>query len=48
MRLPRTLRPTAVSDLNSRLKALQPAMQMPKGPLPKGVRQPKMPRPRVR
>ena len=48
MRLPRTLRPTAVSDLNSRLKALQPAMQMPKGPLPTGVRQPKMPRPRVR
>jgi hypothetical protein len=48
MRLPRTLRPTAVSDLNSRLKALQPSMQMPKGPLPKGVRQPKMPRPRVR
>jgi hypothetical protein len=48
MRLPRTLRPGAVSDLNSRLKALQPAMQMPKGPLPKGVRQPKMPRPRVR
>jgi len=48
MRLPRTLRPAAVSDLNSRLKALQPAMQMPKGPLPKGVRQPKMPRPRVR
>jgi hypothetical protein len=48
MRLPRALRPTAVSDLNSRLKALQPAMQMPKGPLPKGVRQPKMPRPRVR
>ena len=48
MRLPRTLRPTAVSDLNSRLKALQPSMQMPKGPLPKGVRQPKMPRPKVR
>jgi len=48
MRLPRTLRPAAVSDLNSRLKALQPSMQMPKGPLPKGIRQPKMPRPRVR
>jgi hypothetical protein len=48
MRLPKTLRPAAVSDLNSRLKALQPSMQMPKGPLPKGVRQPKMPRPRVR
>ena len=48
MRLPKTLRPAAVSDLNSRLKALQPSMQMPKGPLPKGVRQPKMPRPKVR
>jgi hypothetical protein len=48
MRLPRNLRPAAVSDLNYRLKALQPAMQMPKAPLPKGVRQPRMPRPRVR
>jgi Domain of unknown function (DUF4191) len=48
MRLPRNLRPAAVSDLNYRLKALQPAMQMPKAPLPKGVRQPKMPRPKVR
>jgi Domain of unknown function (DUF4191) len=48
MRLPRNLRPAAVSDLNYRLKALQPSLQMPKGPMPKGVRQPKMPRPRVR
>jgi hypothetical protein len=48
MRLPRNLRPAAVSDLNYRLKALQPSMQMPKGPLPKNVRQPKMPRPKVR
>ena len=44
--LPRTLRPTAVSDLNCRLRALQPTMQMPKGPMPKGARQPRMPRPR--
>lgn len=44
--LPRTLKPTAVSDLNYRLRALQPSMQMPKGPLPKGARQPKMPRQR--
>ncbi len=36
--LPRTLEPTAVSDLNYRLKALQPTMQMPKGPMPKGAR----------
>ena len=48
MRLPRNLRPAAVSDLNDRLKALQPSMQMPKGPLPKGARQPRMPRPKVR
>jgi Domain of unknown function (DUF4191) len=48
MRLPRNLRPAAVSDLNYRLKALQPSLQMPKGPLPKGVRNPKMPRPKVR
>ena len=44
--LPRTIRPTAVSDLNYRLKALQPTMQMPKGPIPKGARQPRMPKPR--
>lgn len=44
--LPRTLRPTAVSDLNYRLKALQPTMQIPKGPMPKGARQPRMPKPR--
>jgi hypothetical protein len=38
------LKPTAVSDLNYRLKALQPSLQMPKGPLPKGARMPKMPK----
>jgi len=44
--LPRSLKPPAVSDLNYRLKALQPSMQMPKGPLPRGSRQPRMPKPR--
>jgi hypothetical protein len=44
MKIPGTLRPAAVSDLNYRLKALQPTMQMPKGPMPKGARQAKMPR----
>jgi Domain of unknown function (DUF4191) len=44
--LPRTLRQPAVADLNYRLKALQPTMQMPKGPMPKGARQPRMPKPR--
>jgi hypothetical protein len=42
--LPRALKPAAVSDLNYRLKALAPSMQMPKGPLPKGARMPKMPK----
>jgi len=46
MKLPGTLKAPAVSDLNYRLKALQPTMQAPKGPMPKGARQPKMPRPR--
>jgi len=48
MRLPRTLKPAAVSDLNHRLKALQPSLQAPKGPMPRNVRQPKMPRPKMR
>jgi hypothetical protein len=48
MRLPRNLKPAAVSDLNHRLKALQPTLAMPKGPLPRNIRQPKMPRPRTR
>jgi hypothetical protein len=48
MRLPRNLKPAAVSDLNNRLKALQPTLAMPKGPLPRNARQPKMPRPRTR
>ena len=49
MRLPRNLKPAAISDLNHRLKALQPSLvQQPKGPLPRNVRQPKMPRPRTR
>ena len=48
MRLPRNLRPAAISDLNYRLKALQPSLQMPKGPVPSNARMPKMPRPRTR
>jgi hypothetical protein len=48
MRLPRQLKPDAVSDINHRLKALQPSMQAPKGPIPRNVRQPKMPRPKAR
>ena len=48
MRLPRKLKPAAVSDINHRLKALQPSLQAPKGPIPKNIRQPKMPRPKAR
>ncbi len=48
MRLPRQLKPDAVSDLNHRLKALQPSLQAPKGPIPRNIRQPKMPRPKTR
>jgi hypothetical protein len=48
MRLPRNLKPAAISDLNHRLKALQPSLQAPKGPTPRNVRQPKMPRPKAR
>jgi hypothetical protein len=48
MKLPRNLRPAAVSDLNYRLKALPQSLQAPKGPMPKTGRQPKMPRPRMR
>ena len=48
MRLPRQLKPAAVSDINHRLRALQPTMQAPKGPIPKNVRQPKMPSPKAR
>jgi hypothetical protein len=48
MRLPRNLKPDAVRDINHRLKALGAPMQAPKGPMPKNVRQPKMPRPKAR
>jgi hypothetical protein len=48
MRLPRNLKAGAVSDLNHRLKALQPSLQAPKGPIPKNVRPPRMPRPKAR
>jgi hypothetical protein len=48
MRLPRQLKPEAISDLNHRLKALQPSLQAPKGPIPKNARQPRMPRPKTR
>ncbi len=48
MKLPRNLKGPAVADLNSRLKALPQTLQMPKGPVPRGGRMPKAPRPRFR
>jgi hypothetical protein len=48
MRLPRQLKPAAVNDINYRLKALQPSLQAPKGPIPKNIRPPRMPRPEAR
>jgi hypothetical protein len=48
MRLPRKLKPDAISDINHRLKALGPSLQAPKGPIPRNIRQPKMPRPKAR
>ena len=48
MRLPRNLKGPQVADLNFRLKALPQTLQAPKGPMPRGGRPPKMPRPRAR
>jgi len=48
MRMPRTLKPGEVTDLNSRLKALPASLQAPRGPMPKVARMPKQPRPKVR
>jgi hypothetical protein len=44
LKLPRNLNKAEVAQLNYRLKALPPAMQMPKGPIPKGVKMPKGPK----
>jgi hypothetical protein len=48
MRLPRELKPGAVTDLNNRLKALPSSLQAPRGPMPRPGRMPKPPRPKVR
>ena len=48
MRLPRNLKGPAVADLNFRLKALPQSLQAPKGPMPRGGRMPKPPRPKLR
>jgi hypothetical protein len=48
MRLPRELKPGAVTDLNNRLKALPSSLQAPRGPMPRAGRMPRPPRPKVR
>jgi hypothetical protein len=48
MKLPRNLTKPQVAELNDRLRALPQTMQMPKGPIPKGARMPKAPKPRIR
>ena len=48
MKLPRTLKGSAVTDLNNRLKALPSAMRAPGGPMPRPGRMPRPPRPKVR
>jgi hypothetical protein len=48
MRLPRNLKPAAISDINHRLKAMQTTPPVPKGPMPRNARQPKMPKPKAR
>ncbi len=47
MKLPRPLKPGDVTDLNNRMRAINAMNQpipMPKGPLPKGVKLPKVPK----
>lgn len=47
MKLPRALAPAEVTELNNRLKSLDSQrgqLPIPKGPLPKGARVPKMPK----
>ena len=46
--LPRELKPSAVSDLKSRLATLPSTLQAPRGPMPRQGRMPKPPRPKVR
>jgi hypothetical protein len=48
MRMPRDLKPGAITDLNNRLKAMPSTLQAPRGPMPRGGRTPRPPRPKVR
>ncbi|GII55413.1 membrane protein [Planotetraspora thailandica] len=46
MKLPRNLKKPVVTEVNNRMRALTPAVPMPKGPIPKGARMPRAPKPR--
>jgi hypothetical protein len=46
MKLPRNIKKGSVSEVNNRMRALTPTMPMPKGPVPRGVRMPRAPKPR--
>ena len=48
MKLPRNLKGGQISELNYRLKALPQTLQAPRGPIPKGMRMPKTPKPKMR
>ncbi len=48
LKLPKNLKPAAVTDLNNRLRAMPSTLQAPRGPLPRTGRMPKAPRPKVR
>jgi len=48
MKLPRNLKGGQISELNFRLKALPQTLQAPRGPIPKGMRMPKAPKPKIR
>jgi Domain of unknown function (DUF4191) len=48
MRMPRDVKPGAITDLNNRLKSMPSTLQAPRGPMPRGGRMPRPPRPKVR
>jgi hypothetical protein len=47
MTMPRALKPRNVRELNDRMKAM-PALQPPRGPMPRAGRMPRPPRPKMR
>jgi hypothetical protein len=41
MKLPRNLKKPVVSEVNNRMRALTPAMPIPKGPMPRSQQRPR-------